>query len=176
MKYKIQFKKAVIEAVMIAVIASLAGICVNFFHPNRVVIAFSRPNAAHVADKLLDSRHPTETAELTGPAAINREQLVKLLAGNRAVLLDARMPDAWVSGHLPGAVNIPFEMLGRYTDKIENLPREDWVVTYCDGPPCDLGELLAGALKNMGFARVAFYPDGLDDWIKSGGPVEKGDD
>ncbi|MBN2411480.1 rhodanese-like domain-containing protein [candidate division KSB1 bacterium] len=174
MKYNIQFKKAVIEAVLIAVLASLVGFFVNFFHPKGAVIAFSRPDTAYVADELLDGRQATQTAEMTGPAAINRIQLKKLLLDNRAVLLDARLPDAWASGHLPGAINTPLEMLGRFMDQIENLPREDWIVTYCDGPPCELGEQLARELKNMGFARVAFYPEGLNDWLRAGEPIIKG--
>ncbi len=169
-----QFKKAVIEAVLIAVIASLTGIIVNLFHPNGVVIAFSRPNAAYVADKVLQSQNSTEEAGLTGPVVINREQLKKLLIDNRAVLLDARMPEDYAKGHLPGAVNVPFDMLGRFMDKIENLSRQDWIITYCDGPPCDLGELLARELKNMDFKRIAFYPDGLENWIAAGEPVVKG--
>ena len=167
----IRFKKTVVEAVQIAVIASVVGIVVNLFHPDGAVIALSRPDAKYVSDNVLQSQDPPGEAELTGPLVVNREQLKKLLAENRAVLLDARMPEAWADAHLPGAVSVPFEMLGQYMDKIEGLPRGDWVIAYCDGPPCDLGELLARELVNMGFTRVAFYPDGVDDWLTAGEPV-----
>jgi len=174
MIYNIQFKKSVIEAVLIVVIASLIGFIVNLFHPNGAVIALSRPNAAYVANEVLKNEKLTTEAELTEPVVINREQLKKLLTDNQAALLDARMPEAYAEGHLPGAVNVPFEMLGQFIDKIEALSRESWIITYCDGPPCDLSELLGHELINMDFKFVAFYQDGLDDWLTAGEPVTRG--
>jgi len=172
----IQFKRSIVEAVLIAVIASLIGIFVNLFHPEGVVIALSRPDAAYVADDVLNKNNPDAEAELSEPVVVSREQLKKLLTGNRAVLVDARMPEAYAMAHLPGAINVPFEMLGQFMDKIENLSRADWVITYCDPPPCELGEMLANELKNMGFTRVAYYPDGMDDWINAGEPVAAGEE
>ena len=174
MIHDIQFKRSIVEAVLIAVIASLIGIFVNLFRPEGVVITLSRPDTAYVTDDVLNDENPGAEAELSEPVVINREQLKNLLTGNRAVLLDARMPEAYAKAHLPGAINVPFEMLGQFMNKIENLSRADWVIAYCDAPPCELGELLANELKNMGFTRVAYYPDGVDDWINAGEPVAGG--
>jgi len=57
---------------------------------------------------------------------------------------------------------------------LQHLPKDVWLVCYCDGPPCDLGERLAYELQGWGFTRVAVYQGGMADWRKRGGPVEKG--
>ena len=95
MTNRTQFKRSILEAVLIAVFASLVGIVVNLFHPEGVVIALSRPDPAYVTDDVLNNENPGAEAELNETVLINREQLKNLLTRNRPVMLDARMPEAY---------------------------------------------------------------------------------
>ena len=56
---------------------------------------------------------------------------------------------------------------------MEALPRQKLLICYCDGPPCDKGEMLARLLFDQGFARCSYYEAGLDDWKAAGGEVAR---
>jgi rhodanese-related sulfurtransferase len=90
-------------------------------------------------------------------------------------LLDARSNQEFKTGHIRGALSMPFEEIGQYMDRIQSLPRDRWLVTYCDGPPCDLAQLLAQLLLQSRFDHVAVYDAGVNDWTKHGSKLEQGE-
>lgn len=47
---------------------------------------------------------------------------------NTAVFLDVRDADAFIAGHIPGAVNIP---LGELEGRSRELNPNQWIITYC---------------------------------------------
>ncbi|MDZ7724956.1 MAG: rhodanese-like domain-containing protein [candidate division KSB1 bacterium] len=98
------------------------------------------------------------------PVSVSRSDLKQMIQKDACLILDARLPDAYNDAHIPGAVNIPFERLGMVYDKIQTLPKEKWLITYCDSPECDLGELLADELYNLGYEYVGYYKSGIEEW------------
>ena len=52
--------------------------------------------------------------------AISNEELRYYLNRRDVLIIDLRNPDDYMSGHLPGAVNIPFERLHQRTELLEN--------------------------------------------------------
>jgi len=100
-----------------------------------------------------------------------------ILKQKRALFIDARTPEEYSSGHLPGAVNIP----GYATpDKImRDLPlnrKRTMIVVYCSGPECPYADRLAGFLRFQGFAAVYVFPGGIDAWVKAGNVLKKKDE
>ena len=114
-------------------------------------------------------------AEVATPLVIGTAALRQLLASGKAVLLDARNPDAFAKMHIPGAKNLPYELLYERAEVLTGLDPETWVVCYCDGPPCDLAQRLAEELLYSGLRRVAVYGPGLKGWQDAGGEVETGE-
>jgi rhodanese-related sulfurtransferase len=53
----------------------------------------------------------------------------KALAGSGAKVIDVRSPEEFASGHVPGAVNIPYEVIGKRLSEIG--PTTTPVVLYC---------------------------------------------
>jgi len=47
------------------------------------------------------------------------------------VVIDARTPEAYARGHVPGAINLPHRTIDSSTTA--SLPRDTVCVTYCDG-------------------------------------------
>lgn len=47
-----------------------------------------------------------------------------------AIIVDVRSPDAYATGHVEGAINIP---LGNFETDIANVPLEknQWIISYC---------------------------------------------
>lgn len=178
-------KRALQQGILITVIAAVIGLVVNNFHPRKVTLAFKRPPLQYAADSLLAeglpavniggqneslTLAPNQSGELI---IVSIKQVRQHVSRRQAVLLDARTRAEYEAGHIPGAILLPVDFLYDYENQIEALPKDKWLICYCDGPPCDLGELLAQELMLRDFHRVAVYQDGLNDWKKLY-PVVKG--
>jgi len=158
-----------IRAVLIIIACGIIGLLVNAFHPQKVRLGFHRPDSSATGAQEDDS-----TGEQLQVTRIDRSQLKSLLAGPDIVLLDARIPEAYIAGHIPDAINIPWDMLGEYYSALNSIPREIGIITYCDGPPCETAEQLAMELKKLNFQKVLLYYDGLDDWKAAREEIREG--
>ena len=63
--------------------------------------------------------------------AISNQELQYYLNKKHVLIVDLRNPDDYMSGHLPGAVNIPFERLSKHAGLLENGSFHT-VVFYCE--------------------------------------------
>ncbi|WP_047249539.1 ArsR/SmtB family transcription factor [Chromobacterium subtsugae] len=107
-------------------------------------------------------------AGAAGAEAVSREALLERLRDGDALLLDVRPAEEYAQGHLPGALNIPLEMLPQ---RLAELPAALEIIAYCRGPFCALSVQAVAALRAGGLAarRLA---DGFPDWKAAGLPVE----
>lgn len=92
---------------------------------------------------------------------------VPALAGDPAtLLLDVRTPEEYAQGHVPGALNIPYDELGERLDEL-GTPRE--VVVYCEsGRRAGIG---AEVLLEAGYA-VGHLEGDMSGWRRAGLPIE----
>jgi rhodanese-related sulfurtransferase len=87
------------------------------------------------------------------------------------IVIDARTPEAYAKGHVPGALNLPYRKIDSSTTA--SLSRDRVIVTYCDGVFCNASTKAAARLSGLGF-RVKEMLDGMDGWKREGYPVETG--
>lgn len=80
-------------------------------------------------DRALDDYRP-HRYDLT---TITLDELRAGLATGDMLLLDVRPRLEFAAGHLPGALSIPLDELPA---RLDNLPRDRVIVTYCRGPLC----------------------------------------
>ena len=80
--------------------------------------------------------------------------------------IDSREPKLYQEGHIPGAMNIPFEQVSKYVDSLKTLPKHDLVILYCDGGDCHLSHDLAEYMLAEGWNRLAVYTGGWEEWSK----------
>lgn len=92
-----------------------------------------------------------------------------LESGESVIVVDARSPEAYQRGHIPGAVNIPHRTMSEETTK--SLNRSALVVTYCDGIGCNASTKGALNMARLGF-RVKELIGGLDWWKRDGHETE----
>lgn len=85
------------------------------------------------------------------------------------LILDVREPAHYASGHVPGAVNIPLDDLGR---RLGDLPedREAPIVTVCGTGRLSIAAMLV--LKSHGYRSVRNLRGGTDRWVAEGLGVE----
>lgn len=154
-------RKTLFQAFFIAAISVILGFANHVVNPNRAKISKERPNAQITDDSTFEI---DKISKIDGPVVLSKEQLLKLRQQDNVIIIDARSIDEYASGHIPDAINIPFEQLGDYIQQIDEFSHAKWLVPYCDGPPCEKGMELANILFEMGFEHVAYYDAGLEDW------------
>ena len=77
-------------------------------------------------------------------------------------MIDARTPEVFAEGHVPGAVNLPFrEIDGESAAAV--VPDGAVAVTYCAGPHCNASTQAALRLAQLGYP-VKEMLGGLDYW------------
>lgn len=91
--------------------------------------------------------------------------------GENVVVIDARSPQAYAGGYIPGAINIPHRTMSESTTA--SLRREALIVTYCDGIGCNASTKGALNMTKLGF-RVKELMGGLDWWKRDGHPTHNG--
>jgi len=90
-------------------------------------------------------------------------------AGTAPVVIDVRTAEEYATGHIPGAVNIPYDQVA---ERISEVDAEHGVALYCMvGPRARKGE---AALLESGYTSVFHIDGGLAAWQQSGLPVERG--
>lgn len=101
-------------------------------------------------------------------------QTVKLLYDRGdVVFLDARSVEAFMAGHISGAVSMPVgEAMEMLADFSKEHPPDTHLVTYCSGRQCDEGHRLAELLTDVGYTTVQVFVAGFPAWEEKGYPVE----
>jgi len=145
----------------------LLGSAVNLLRPASSRLAWIGDWDAHIETKAFQAGIP-----------------VLFLAGARDrvnenvdVLFDARPPDQYAAGHLPGARNLPLnEVDQRLAAYASLLMMETPIWVYCGGADCGDALELAVQLRSFGFENLTLYPGGFAEWTEYGGDIHTGDE
>lgn len=81
------------------------------------------------------------------------------------VLIDARSPELYASGHVPGAVNIPHRKL--IASRLQRYADDTLFVVYCAGPHCNGAARAALRLAQLG-RPVKLMAGGITGWLDEG--------
>ena len=85
------------------------------------------------------------------------------------VVLDVRTREGFTEGHVPGAINIPFEEL---PTRANELPKHKDIICYCWDVTCILCTKAAYVLAKQGY-RAKEMLGGIAEWKNAGFPVEQ---
>jgi rhodanese-related sulfurtransferase len=111
------------------------------------------------------------------PVPIELGALKQYFDAGAAVIVDAREAVEYAEGHIPGALNMPYDLVVTDPVRLESLDtRGRPVIAYCGGGGCEQSLSLAEELIFAGHERVAVYEGGFPEWQESGYPVETGAD
>jgi len=92
--------------------------------------------------------------------AIDRDELVRRLAGGDVVLIDVRPQEEFAAGHIDGARSVPIDELER---RLAELPADREVVAYCRGPFCAYAHEAVRKLRAAGH-EARRLEDGWPEW------------
>jgi phage shock protein E len=82
-------------------------------------------------------------------------------------VLDVRAPEEFVTGHVPGAVNIPYDQVAA---RLAEVPKDKDVVLYCRSGR--RAAMAAEVLAAQGYTRLMHLEGDMPAWIAQGRPVE----
>lgn len=85
-------------------------------------------------------------------------------SGQKLVIVDVREPELFKDGHVPGAINIPYD--GAKQRILKELSPKDTIVFICHGGP--MGDELGAMLTANGYKKVYNVMGGMWKWK---GPV-----
>lgn len=103
---------------------------------------------------------------------IDRSTLQQRL--DRVTLVEALPEKSYRDGHLPGAKHLPHDQVRRLAPGL--LPDQAAeIVVYCASATCQNSHIAARILEQMGYANVAVFAGGKQDWQDAGLPLEVGE-
>lgn len=88
------------------------------------------------------------------------------------VVLDVRSPQLFATGHVPGAINLPYGRISERT--LERFATDTLFVVYCGGPHCNGADRAAMRLALLG-RPVKKMIGGVAGWLDEGFPLATGD-
>lgn len=166
--------EAIRQSVYILVIASVLGLGLNLVSPKRIdYVGEWRELQEGVGPIVPPSAEPGD------PMFIAVDSALLDFNSRAALFVDAREPEEFECGTIPGAVNIPFDYLpegdlGPYIDSaLSHLPKGAKVITFCSGEECDLSLHLARNMQSLGYSNLAIFFGGAREWEKFELPMER---
>lgn len=104
------------------------------------------------------------TCQLAVSAGLNRidgDELQKMMKdGGQITIVDVREPDLFTRGHIPGAINIPYDAAHKRI--LKELSPKDRIVFVCHGGP--MGDELGDILIKNGYPTVYNLKGGMRHW------------
>ncbi|MCC6398992.1 MAG: rhodanese-like domain-containing protein [Bacteroidetes bacterium] len=110
--------------------------------------------------------NPTAPNDASTPPFLTYEEAESLHVRQEALFVDARSSYDFGMGHIAGAVSIPLQDSDPTHPLISALPRDQQLVTYCDGEECSSSIALATLLQSAGFSKVRVFFGGWNEWRK----------
>jgi rhodanese-related sulfurtransferase len=112
----------------------------------------------------LPSPSKSQAANLSANNIVDRAYVEAAISYPNIPILDARTLAEFDFGHIPGAVNIPYNN-SKIGDLIEKHSlRNKHLIVYCSSARCNVAHILAGKLRKLGCERVKIYAGGWEDW------------
>ena len=164
---KIKWIQLLVRATLIVAAAVLSGFAVNVASPNRIAWVGTWPSTYSS-----DSTAIPPSYEETDPPILRLDEAIAKYQSPEVVFLDARDEMDFEYGHIPRAINFPFDYYDDFApDVLPGLDPKTDIVTYCGGVDCELSLYLARQLVNEGYESVSIFFGGYTAWEESGLPL-----
>ncbi len=158
--------RMVLGALAIAVGSAMLGIVVNALSPRGIPLL---PRAVE------EARAEPALPLPPGLVAMDLEQARAAFDARSALFLDARKPEEYEQGHIPGALNLPpraFEE--HFLEAMDRVEAAASLVVYCEGSECSDAIETAQRLLETGKTEIYVFEGGWKAWVDDSGPVAKG--
>lgn len=105
-----------------------------------------------------------------GPSEVGEISQDDLLSEpDSTLILDVRTPDEFASGHVPNAVNIPYDQLAERLVEIEDF-QDSPVVVYCESG--GRADKATSVLVDAAFSKIRHLAGDMSGWRQRQLPIE----
>ena len=162
------------QGIILLILSALIGFGYNLFSPNRVDFIGHYRDLSSGDGPIV----PPET-EAGDPPFIDVNVAQLEFGYGKTLFIDARDPEEFECGTIPGSINIPFDYLpdgdlAPYFDSaMGGVPKDHSIIVFCSGEECDLSLHLARNLQAVGYTNVAIFFGGSREWEKFGFEMER---
>ena len=146
----------------------------RLLHSRRALAALLMVGAMSVAFMTIATAgEPAATAPASAAAAVapmSQEALLEHQSRHpdHLFVLDVRTPQEYAEGHVPGAVNVPYDQLA---SRLAEVPKDKDVVLYCKSGR--RAGIAAETLTANGYTRLSHLEGDMPAWLAKGRPVAK---
>lgn len=96
---------------------------------------------------------------------ITSEQMRHARKRGDVSIVDARLPGAYNSSHIPDAINVPITVThGELRDALRTIHAHNHVVVYCQSEHCMWSDAIARQFTARGYDRVSVFRAGMNAW------------
>ena len=161
-------KHIVSRAALIVVLASVLAVAHNAVSPHRIALVGTWPSTFGA-----DSAAVPPSYKEDDPEILRLDEAVAFYQSAGVQFVDARDEADYQLGHIPGAINFPFDYYDDFAATVlPKLDKERELVTYCGGEDCELSLYMARQLRLEGFTKLHIFFGGYTQWQEAGLPVE----
>ena len=96
---------------------------------------------------------------------VDRATVETAIANHSAVIIDARPGYQYEFGHIPTAINIPYDSDSLAVLVEKHSLKNHALITYCSSAHCNAAELLAEKLRTLGCQKIQIYAGGWEEWV-----------
>jgi rhodanese-related sulfurtransferase len=180
----------VVEAAIVVIAGLGIGLAANALSPRGLALSRNYfPGGANQAvPGPAATNQPSEAAQISerlrwkGMQELKRSQVEILLhdprtQDGRIVFIDARNPDDYEEGHIPGAYELdPYHPEKELGTVLPICQAAEQVVVYCTGGDCEDSDTAAILLRDCGVPgrKLFVYGGGFTAWETAHLPVETG--
>jgi phage shock protein E len=150
---------------LIAAISTLMFACTKPGTADNPVNAAPAPTA-----NASNSTFPAQNPEAK-IARIKADEAKRLVAEEKAIIIDVRGTEAYKQTHIKGSLDIPLGKLE--TGDFAGLPKDKIIIAYCTCGAEQTSSRAAALLEKAGFKNTGALLGGLSAWQSAGGQVEK---
>ncbi len=156
------------EIGLILGVSLLTAFVFNYFNPDGIALVGQWDTSVGVVSAMAKNDSVIQGIEIG-----NVDQARRLYDSGKHIFVDARSPEDYEAGHIPGAVSLP---VGRFEEYIaafqERYPPDAAIITYCSGRTCQDSHHLAEYLMAVGYDNINVFIDGFPGWEAEGLPIE----
>ncbi len=163
-----------IGALLLLIGCLILGLVVNEMRPSPLPLVYSSPQSR------LNQPPENSNQSVPIPSApdpdVNSDEMQTISSTHEALIVDARSETLYRAGHIPSAISLPRDNFDqRYQALRSTLEshRDQPIIVYCSGLRCPDSQVVAAALKNLGYPHVRLFPGGWNDWQTAHLPEEK---
>ncbi|MCW8825360.1 MAG: rhodanese-like domain-containing protein [Gammaproteobacteria bacterium] len=115
---------------------------------------------------------PLAPDTIPGILTVDAEQTIELVLNNPdLIVVDARLPEEFLKGHIEGAVSLVDSAVNEKTLGQILKSKTTPALFYCNGPRCLRSSRAAKKALSSGYTNLYWFRDGWAGWIEKELPV-----